>query len=62
MPNEQDLKRLVRELESGAVTRREFVGRAGALGLGLSTIGMILTACGRDKSPGRSGSADLGPI
>ena len=61
MPN-GDVRRLLRDLESGAVTRREFVGRAGALGLGLSTIGMILTACGRDKTAGQSGSADLGPI
>ena len=38
---------LVRQLRSGAITRREFVRRAGALGLGLSTIGLVLAACGR---------------
>lgn len=62
MPNEHDLRRLVRDLQSGSVSRRDFIGRAGALGLGLSTIGMILTACGRDRSAGDGASSDLGPI
>ncbi len=62
MPNERDLKRLIHQLDSGAVSRREFVGRAGALGLSLSTIGMILTACNREKSGTQTAGADLGPI
>ena len=61
MTDERDPRRLLQGLESGRVTRREFVGRAGALGLGLSTIGMILTACSKEKA-GQGGSADLGPM
>jgi len=62
MPNEHEVRRLVRDLECGSVSRRDFIGRAGALGLGLSGIGMILTACGRDRSDGDGGHSDLGPI
>ena len=62
MPNEHAVRRLVRDLERGSVSRRDFIGRAGALGLGLSSIGMILTACGRDRSDGDGGHTDLGPI
>jgi len=62
MPNGHDVRRLVRDLERGSVSRRDFIGRAGALGLGLSSIGMILTACGRDRSAGDGGSSDLGPM
>jgi spermidine/putrescine-binding protein len=62
MPNGHDVRRLVRALERGSVSRRDFIGRAGALGLGLSSIGMILTACGRDRSAADGGSSDLGPM
>lgn len=63
MASERAIKRLVRDLESGGVTRREFVGRAMAMGLGLSTIGLILTACGKEKgAPGQAGTTELGPI
>ncbi len=63
MASEHELRRLVRDLESGAVTRREFVGRAMALGLGMSTIGLVLTACGKEKPSGHeAGTTELGPI
>jgi spermidine/putrescine transport system substrate-binding protein len=64
MLRERDVKRLVQELESGAVTRREFVGRAAALGLSFGTIGLVLTACGKREKPGNqaTAAADLGPI
>ncbi len=61
MPSETEVRRLVGELERGTLSRREFVGRALALGVGLSTIGLVLTACGKDRTPGQSGG-DLGPI
>lgn len=60
---------LVQDFERGSVSRREFVGRAAALGLGWSTIGAFLAACqGRGERSGTidsttSGSgAGLGPI
>ena len=62
MATERAVRDLVRDLERGAVSRREFVGRATALGLGLSTIGLILTACGKEKGSGQATTADLGPI
>ncbi len=63
MTQRNDVEQLVQELRSGALSRREFVGRATALGLGLSTIGMVLTACGKQEKPAEAGGAeDLGPI
>lgn len=64
MPREQDVKRLVDDLQSGTVSRRAFVGRAAALGLGLDSIGLILTACGGKERGGEQAGAsgDLGPI
>ncbi len=64
MLRERDVERLVQELESGAVTRREFVSRAAALGLSFGTIGLVLTACGKrgEKPAGQETVADLGQI
>ena len=62
MASEQALRRLVRDLKSGVVSRREFVGRAMALGVGLSTIGLVLTACGKEKLSEKTGTGELGPI
>jgi spermidine/putrescine-binding protein len=64
MLRERDVERLVQELESGAVTRREFVSRAAALGLSFGTIGLVLTACGKrgEKPAGQATVADLGQI
>lgn len=63
MSKPKEIEQLVRELKSGALTRREFVGRATALGLGLSTIGVVLTACGRKDASDQAGATtDLGPI
>ena len=64
MLREREVEHLVRELESGAVTRREFVSRAAALGLSFGTIGLVLTACGKrgEKPEGQTAAADLGPI
>jgi len=64
MSKRNEIKQLVAELESGALSRRDFVGRATVLGLGMSTIGMVLTACGKKEKPAETGGAmeDLGPI
>ncbi len=65
MADRKDVEQLVAQLESGALSRREFVGRATLLGLGMSTIGMVLTACGKQEKPADTAagaSEDLGPI
>ena len=65
MPTREELEQLTQALQTGRVSRREFVGQAIALGLSLSAIGTILTAC-KPKDSGRAGGAaavaDLGPI
>jgi spermidine/putrescine transport system substrate-binding protein len=69
--NRKSVERLVEQLESGGVSRREFVFRAMALGLSMSSIGLLLNACkGKEGGPGTAGDsvaadaamADLGPI
>jgi spermidine/putrescine transport system substrate-binding protein len=68
MSKREQLERLVGELESGGISRRDFVWRAMALGLSLSSAGALLSACGGDKGkPAGEGTAaqaeaDLGPI
>ncbi len=64
MSKRNEIRQLVAGLESGALSRREFVGRATVLGLGMSTIGMVLTACGKQEKPAAAegANADLGPI
>ena len=68
MSKRRQLERLVGELESGGISRRDFVRRAMALGLGVGSIGALLSACGGDKGgqagegTGAQAEADLGPI
>jgi len=67
----QEIKRLVTQLQQGAVSRRDFVVRALALGLSVSSVGALLSACqGKEKPAGTPGdstkataaAADLGPM
>jgi len=65
----KEVERLVEELEHGGIPRREFVFRALALGLSLSSVSALLQACqGKDKAAGTTAdsastaAADLGPI
>ena len=64
MSKRKEVERLVRALEAGLVSRREFVGRAAALGLSLSAIGTVLTACGQKEKAAEQAAAaeDLGPM
>lgn len=70
MSNRKEVERLVEELESGGVSRREFVFRAMALGLSMSSVGLLLNACKGKGGAGTAGdgtavdaaTADLGPI
>jgi spermidine/putrescine transport system substrate-binding protein len=62
-------RELVHQLQAGGVSRREFVLRASALGLGWSTIGMVLAACTSKGDSGAAvdstaagGTAELGPM
>jgi spermidine/putrescine transport system substrate-binding protein len=50
----KEIERLVEQLELGGVCRREFVFRALGLGLSLSTVGSVLTACGGGDQRGRN--------
>ncbi len=71
MSKRMEVERLVAQLERGGVSRREFVSRALALGLSMSSVGLLLSACkGKEGSAGSAGDstaadaamADLGPI
>ena len=67
MSKREQLERLVGALERGRISRRDFMGRAMALGLGLSSVGALLTACGGGDTGGQvgeraQGGADLGPV
>ena len=68
MSKRTEVQRLVEQLERGGVSRREFVSRAMALGLSLSSVGLLLSAC-KGKEGGAGGTtaadsamADLGPL
>jgi spermidine/putrescine-binding protein len=61
------LECLVAELHRGRISRRAFVNRATALGLSLTSIGMLLTACGggdrgEDSDEASGAAGDLGPM
>ena len=71
MSKRNEVERLVEHFQQGGVSRREFVSRSLALGLSLSSVGLLLNACkersGRVAAGGDTGSADsamadLGPI
>jgi spermidine/putrescine transport system substrate-binding protein len=66
-----EVERLVLQLEQGGISRREFVTRTLALGLGMSSVGLLLNACqggeggaagGRDTTGAEVAAEDLGPI
>ena len=62
MTKPSTVENLVADFQSGAVSRREFIGRATALGLSVSTIGLVLAACGKKAEPAPAADADLGEI
>jgi spermidine/putrescine transport system substrate-binding protein len=66
----KEVERLVLQMERGSISRREFVTRSLALGLSMSSVGLLLGACkggdsgvagGRDTT-GADVAADLGPM
>lgn len=59
MSKRMETEQLVEGLVAGGVSRREFVTRATALGLSLSTISLVLTACGKKEAPALAAGADL---
>lgn len=68
MTKQRTAEQLIDQLQSGCLSRREFVARAAALGLSFSTIGLVLTSC-RGKGEGQAsadstaaGQADLGRV
>lgn len=69
MSKRKEVERLVEQLERGGVSRREFVVRALALGVSMSSVGLLLNACkgkdasaGGDRAAADSAVADLGPM
>jgi spermidine/putrescine transport system substrate-binding protein len=66
----KEVERLVLQLERGGISRREFVSRTLALGLSMSSVGVLLNACkggdgggaARDTTGTEVAAADLGPI
>jgi spermidine/putrescine transport system substrate-binding protein len=66
----KEVERLIEQLAQGGIPRREFVVRALALGLSLSSVGMLLQACQRSDKSTAGGAdsasagavADLGPL
>ena len=71
MSKRKEVERLVLQLEQGGISRREFVTRTLALGLSMSSVGLLLNACkggdggaagGRDTTAGDVAAADLGPM
>ena len=71
MSKRKEVEHLVEQLERGGVSRREFVSQALALGLSMSSVGLLLSACkGKGGSAGAAGDstaadsamADLGPM
>jgi spermidine/putrescine transport system substrate-binding protein len=67
----KEVESLVQQLERGGIPRREFVLRALALGLSVSSVGVLLQACqrkdksvapGADSAGAESAMADLGPL
>jgi spermidine/putrescine transport system substrate-binding protein len=67
----KEVERLVLQLEHGGISRREFVTRTLALGLSMSSVGLLLNACqggesgaagGRDTTGAEVAAEDLGPI
>jgi spermidine/putrescine-binding protein len=67
MSKRKALERLVGELERGGISRRDFVRQGMALGLTVSSVGALLSACGRrdegrEVGAGARGEGELGPI
>jgi spermidine/putrescine transport system substrate-binding protein len=68
----KEVEYLVAQLERGGISRRDFVWRALGLGLSLSSVSLLLSACGGGKEGGAPGAsadsaaapamADLGPM
>lgn len=61
MDNEKKALQLVEDLAVGRRSRREFVRDALAMGLGLSTIGAVLQACGGEEKKVEAPPAPVGP-
>jgi multiple sugar transport system substrate-binding protein len=55
----KELQNLVQELQSGRIARRRFISRAAALGLSLSSIEVLLQACGGSSGGTTSSKATI---
>lgn len=55
-------ERLAQEVCEGRLSRREFIARAAALGLGTSAVGALLAACGSTSSSTSTASTSAAPM
>ena len=60
MDRRKEIERLVSQLEHGGLSRREFVWRAFGLGLSVSSVGLLLAACGGKEGGGAEGAVSAG--
>ena len=58
--NKQHLDWMIGEVKSGRLDRREFIGRAGALGVGVAAATTMLTSAGVAQSPIKGGEVSVG--
>ena len=58
----EEAERLAQEVCEGRLSRREFITRAAALGLGVSAIGTLLAACGTASTSSTTASASPTPL
>jgi spermidine/putrescine transport system substrate-binding protein len=60
--SENELEGLVTEVARGRISRKQFLGRAAALGLSAGAIGSVLAACNDDSGGGGGASASPEPV
>ena len=57
MSKRKEVERLFLQLEQGGISRREFVTRTLALGLSMSSVGLLLSSC-KGGDGGAAGGRD----
>ncbi|MDA0221287.1 MAG: twin-arginine translocation signal domain-containing protein [Proteobacteria bacterium] len=58
--NERQFQWMIGQVKSGRMSRREFVGRAGALGVGVAAATTMLSSAGVAEEPVNGGTLRVG--